>query len=95
MLEKHLVTKIRRALQTRGCFVEKIHGGLYQSAGLPDLVGCKDGHFFGIEVKVPGREHTLTPRQAAALEEIRKHGGLAGVAVSIEDAQEIVDGANK
>lgn len=55
---------------------------------LPDMVGQQLAVFVAIEVKDKGRP---TPEQLAFIEVVRKAGGLAGVARSIEEAQAIVD----
>lgn len=87
--ETKLTKKIRVALQMKRCFVVKVNPGLYSKAGLPDLVGClRNGHFFGLEVKMPGREKTLTMRQAQNLKKIKKAGGIAAVVTSVEEALE-------
>ena len=74
--EGELARAIIQALSARvGGFWCKIHGGPFQKAGLPDIVGCVDGKFFGIEVKMPGKEPTAL--QARVLEEITDSGGYA------------------
>ena len=59
--------------------------------GVSDLIGWTEGgRFVGLEVKGPrGR---VTDEQAAFLELVRRSGGLAGVARSVEEAREILDG---
>ena len=59
--------------------------------GVSDLIGWTEGgRFVAIEVKAPrGR---LTDEQAAFLELVQRSGGLAGVARSVEEAREILDG---
>jgi Holliday junction resolvase len=47
----------------------------FGKAGVPDIVACIDGMFFGIEVKREGAAPTL--RQLARMEEIEKAGGFA------------------
>lgn len=60
----------------------KVHGNEFQRAGIPDLVGCCAGLFFGLEVKMPkGRVSAV---QYEVMREIRKAGGYAKV---VEDAQ--------
>ena len=76
----------KKLAQTFGGFWVKIHGGLFQLAGLPDLIGCVRGRFIGIEVKKPGKRGTLTERQAHILGLITKAGGLAFVTDSVADA---------
>jgi len=60
--------------------------------GLPDLIGMLryTGRLFAIEVKRPGGK--ATPEQHEVLDWVRKQGGLAGVASSIEEAIVIVEG---
>jgi len=53
----------------------------------PEHLGRVLGVFTAIEVKEDAR---LTDEQANFLEQVRKSGGLAGVAYSVEDAQRIV-----
>ena len=58
--------------------------------GVSDLIGWTHGRFVAIEVKAPrGR---LTDEQAAFLDLVRRSGGLAGVARSIDDARAILEG---
>lgn len=67
-----------------------VHFGL--CPGSADLVGiaCQDGigRFVAIEVKLPGEK----PRadQVRFLEHVRKMGGIAGVATSVEEAIALV-----
>lgn len=54
----------------------------------PDMVGKRIAVFTAIEVKTPkGR---LTPQQRNFIDIVRAHGGIAGVAKSIEDAENII-----
>ena len=58
--------------------------------GVSDLIGWTHGRFVAIEVKGPrGR---VTAEQAAFLELVRRSGGLAGVARSVDDARAILEG---
>lgn len=41
--------------------------GAYSTSGIPDIVGCHNGRFFGIEVKAPGRRGEKT-RGASGLQ---------------------------
>jgi hypothetical protein len=65
---------------------------MYQQGGLPDIIGCYQGVFFGLEVKLPGKEHTLTERQAHALKSIRRADGKARVVTSVDEAMDFVFG---
>lgn len=62
-----------------------------QEIGLPDIVACVEGIFLGIEVKSPRRKKELTPRQALHLSDIKKSGGISGVATSLDEAIELVE----
>ena len=61
--------------------------------GVSDLIGwASGGRFAAVEVKTPrGR---LTDEQAAFIELVRRSGGLAGVARSVEEARAIIEGRN-
>jgi len=73
-----------------GIWIEKIHGGPYQSAGIPDLLGSYEGSFFGVEVKVPGQNTTAL--QALTIRRIIAAGGRAGVATNVDEALAIITG---
>ena len=82
MLEKDIVKAILQYL--RGiprCFAWKTHGGMYGTAGIPDVVACIDGRFYAFEVKqLSGK---LTRLQEHTLEKIRAAGGVAAKVVSV------------
>lgn len=87
MKERDLVKKGLAALKREfGGFWVKLHGGLFQTVGLPDTVGCVRGRFIGIEWKAPGRLHKLTDRQQYVLDAIEGAGGLAFVTDDVTDA---------
>jgi Holliday junction resolvase len=90
MLEADLVTDIIKKLRKVGGWWIKVHGSRYQSRGLPDIIGCYLGRFYGFEVKVPGKEDTLTPTQALHLELIRNAGGVSGLVTSVEEAMALL-----
>ena len=86
--ESILVGKIITALRlTPGCEVTKIHGGPYTRKGEPDLLGCCNGRFFAIEVKLPGE--TPEPIQLHVLRLWAKAGARVGIARSVQDALDI------
>lgn len=87
MKESDLTKKIRLALkECYGGVWVKLPGGPYMITGMPDLIGVVQGRFIGIEVKVPGREKTLTERQKLVLEQLQAAGALAFMTTSREDA---------
>jgi Holliday junction resolvase len=89
--EAQLSRNIVKALRKRGAFAFKVFGGHYQRAGLPDVILCYRGRFVGLEVKLPGRESTLTDIQAHTLEEVRKAKGVARLITSVKEAEELLD----
>lgn len=89
--ESDVQSDIQKALEEQvGGFWWKTVGGKYQRTGLPDRVGVVQGYFIGIEVKVPGKENTLTTIQAATLQRINKNGGLGFMSSSPEHSVEVV-----
>ena len=52
MKEKTITNQILKYLKTkRDCFAFKEHGGLYSTAGIPDIICCRRGKFVSFEVK--------------------------------------------
>jgi len=52
MAEKQIVTAIMKYLKTvPDCFFWKTHGGMYGTAGIPDIICCIGGKFIAFEVK--------------------------------------------
>lgn len=64
----------------------KTHGGPYARQGTPDLLACIEGYFIGLEVKLPGKEDTLTPLQEETIRTINAEGGFASMVTSVEEA---------
>ena len=76
MAERDIVAAILRLLKkTPGCFCWKEHGGMYGTAGIPDIIACINGRFVAFEVKTEtGR---LSKLQEVTLRRIRDAGGVA------------------
>lgn len=89
--ESKLSRKIRTALLREGAFVFKVWGSAATMAGLPDLIGCVDGLFFGFEVKMPGKESNTSLRQDFVHGLIRKAGGFVVIVSSKEEAIDALD----
>ena len=63
MAERDIVAAILRLLKkTPDCFAWKEHGGMYGTAGIPDIIACIGGRFVAFEVKTAGGRGTA-PRQ--------------------------------
>jgi len=83
--EKRICGKILKWLnaqpETRAI---KIHGDQYL-INEPDIIGCRDGRFFAIEVKRPGKATRVGQKAIHRL--WRRAGGNVIVATSLTEAQ--------
>lgn len=93
--ESRIVASIRSFLRARPrtWHVKIWGGGVFQQAGLPDIIGCSDGLFFAFEVKVPRK--TATPLQGATLRAIKRAGGIAETVTSLTQVQFVLDGKSE
>ena len=82
--ESVIVRRILEYLKTLpDCFAWKEHGGMYGTAGIPDIICCMDGRFFAFEVK--NENGKATKLQEATIRKIRAAGGTAAVVRSVEE----------
>ena len=102
MTESDIQRSIMLALSQAGCLIWRNNSGILKNpAGIPikfgignpggsDLIGiAPGGRFIAIEVKTPkGR---ATPEQIRFIEAVKKHGGIAGIARSVEDALSLIN----
>lgn len=92
--ETRVVKSIKDGLQKvyPNCFLFKVHGSGFQKSGIPDLIGCINGRFTGLEVKDPkNKSYGATKLQLFVIELIKKAGGIAGVVTSLEEAKELIE----
>ena len=89
MAERDIVAAILRLLKkTPRCFCWKEHGGMYGTAGIPDIIACVNGRFVAFEVKTEtGR---LTKLQEVTLGRIRDAGGRAYMVRSVAEVAGIL-----
>ena len=88
MHEKDIVAAIMRHLKTLpDCFAWKTHGGMYGTAGIPDIVCCYKGLFLAFEVKTPSGK--LTKLQESMIAKIKAAKGEAFKVTSVEETTEI------
>ena len=91
MKEADIVRAIMRYLKTvPGCFCWKEHGGMYGTAGIPDIIACIDVRFYGFEVKAEGGKPTKL--QEATIRKILAAGGTALVVRSVDEVRTALDG---
>lgn len=97
--EKGLVNAMMREIREEypDVWLVKVHGGPYQEAGIPDLIGCVKGRMFAIEAKLhrPGESALAarartSPMQRVQIERLLAAGASAGVALSVGEALGIV-----
>jgi hypothetical protein len=87
--EKRIENEIKQYITSLGGLCYKIHGGdLYQETGIPDLLCCWGGLFFGIEVKDPGGKPSAI--QLAQGARIKKAKGHFIIAKSLQDVKDYV-----
>ena len=76
MAERDIVAAIMRLLKrTPGCFSWKTHGGMYGTAGIPDIIACLHGRFVAFEVKTETGK--LSKLQEITLQRIKEAKGKA------------------
>jgi hypothetical protein len=86
-LETNLVNKVKSLItQKYGGRCIKIHPDIFGNKGEPDVIGCINGRFVGIECKADGERPR--PLQMRKLELWREAGGIAFWVDSIEEAEE-------
>lgn len=88
--ESRLSRRIMDALRAEGAFVFKIWGSEHMMIGLPDLIGCYGGKFFGFEVKMPDKRKNTTLKQDYVMDLIRRAGGISQVVCSAEEALNVL-----
>ena len=91
MKEADIVKAVMKYLKAvPGCFCWKEHGGMYGTAGIPDIIACIGGHFFAFEVKTAVGKPTKL--QEATIRKILAAGGTALVVRSADEVRAVVDG---
>jgi len=90
MKEADIVRAILRYLKTvPGCFAWKEHGGMYGTAGIPDIIACIGGRFYGFEVKTDTGKPTKL--QEATIRKILNSGGTALVVRSVNEVRAAIE----
>ena len=90
MAEKDIVNAILRYLKAvPACFAWKTHGGMYGTAGIPDIIACIDGRFVAFEVKTPSGK--LTKLQEITIQRIKEAKGYACKVTSVGEVREILE----
>lgn len=86
MQENTIVKGILAYLRSRDdCFCWKEHGGMYGTAGLPDIICCYKGRFIAFEVK--NAKGKVTELQKWTMGQINSAGGAAMVVRSVDEVK--------
>lgn len=90
-LEKNVVKRILTYLRSDavGAYANKTHGSPLVTRGTPDIIGCIDGRYLALEVKVDSSGKP-TKIQAYQIMKIREAGGIAEVVWSVDQVKAIV-----
>lgn len=73
--EKKFENQVKRYLESRGAWYIKYWAGAeYTKSGVPDILSCINGNFYGIEIKAPTGKPSML--QLVNLKEIRAAGGI-------------------
>lgn len=75
--EKNFENKIKKFLESKGCYFVKQFGCAFTKAGIPDLLCCVNGKFVAIEVKA--ENGTTSYLQDHNIAKIKEAGGIAVV----------------
>lgn len=88
-LESNITKSILKYLRgLDGCFAWKEHGGMYGTAGIPDVICCYQGRFLAFEVKRPGNKPTAI--QQVTIDKMRQAGGKVYIVNSVKDVRGII-----
>lgn len=90
--EKKFENKIKTYLEENGHWYVKYWAGPgYTKSGVPDILSCINGKFYGIEVKAPNGRPSLL--QLITLRDIRAAGGV-GVLLYPKDFEYFIEYIN-
>ena len=90
MRESDLIMKIKNYLKgVKDLFFWKEHGGMYGTAGIPDIIVCYRGKFIAFEAKVGKNKPTVL--QEVTIRKILKAGGYATVVRTVYEVKQIIE----
>jgi hypothetical protein len=89
-LSRRIMDALKEEYRER-VFVFKVWGNEMQVAGLPDILGCLDGMYFGLESKLPESRDKVSPKQEFIHTQITNAGGRVAVVCSPGEALRTVE----
>jgi Holliday junction resolvase - archaeal type len=92
MKKSDILKAILRYLKIiHGCFAWKEHGGMYSTAGVPDVITCIGGRVYAFEVKTEKGKPTAL--QEAIIRKILVAGGVAVIVRSLDEVRAVINGS--
>ena len=89
MRESRLKTQVIKMLHAEYPDIWTYKSADRWTSGIPDIIGCLPrGLMFAVELKV--RPNKATRLQEHVINRIRRAGGIAGVAYSVDDVRKII-----
>ncbi len=89
MKESELIKKISDYLKSiPDLFFWKEHGGMYGTAGIPDIIICYRGRFIGLECKVGKNKPTML--QSLTIRRILQAGGYAMIVRTVKEVKQLI-----
>lgn len=88
--ESKIQKKIITYLEQEGCYIVKVISAT--KSGVPDIIGCYEGIFFGIEVKTTTTKGNVSKLQEYNLDKIVSSGGHSLVAWELEQVEDFIKG---
>lgn len=88
--EQEIQKKIITYLESQGCYIVKVISAA--KSGVPDIIGCYEGVFFGIEVKTPTTRNRVSKLQEYNLDKIQEAGGHSLVAWELSQVEDFIQG---
>lgn len=86
MKEQELQSKIIKYITAQGGYVVKVITA--SKAGVPDILACIDGRFYGIEVKIGYNKASALQKHNLLM--IEEAGGIGILAYSLEDVKQVL-----
>jgi Holliday junction resolvase len=84
-----LCSQIVGVIRKRGGYAKRMHGSVYQDAGIADVLACFNGRFLAIEVKTGAGKPTKI--QLDDQRRVKKAGGVSAVVRSVAEVEDLLD----
>ena len=93
--EKNFENRLKKFLESEGCWFVKFFANAYTKSGIPDILCCCNGYFVAIEVKAPnGKPSELQKRNIKQINEKALGIGIVLYPDQFDDFKEIIQALN-